>query len=79
MRSTLKTYMHPLYQDLLGKRPTTHANCLLITGEIAPAARPGKTARDKARGSWKPNAVRKAQAKAKSEAEREYRQKMGGR
>lgn len=43
--STLKQYMSKQQRDSLGNLPTTHQNCLDKTG----VARPGKTARDKAK------------------------------
>ena len=43
--STLKQYMSKTQRDALGKLPTTHQNCIDATG----VARPGKTARDRAK------------------------------
>lgn len=46
MQSQLKDHMTPHQRTELGKLPTTHENCLERCG----AARPGKTAKDKANG-----------------------------
>ena len=43
--SVLKQFMSPHQRRKLGNRPTTHANCLQFCG----VARPGKTAREKAK------------------------------
>ena len=43
--STLKKYMSPKHLKALGDLPTTHRNCIEKCG----VARPGKTARDKAK------------------------------
>jgi hypothetical protein len=45
--STLKKFMKPSTRAKLGNHPTTHLNCMAVTGGVA---RPGKTARDKANG-----------------------------
>ena len=44
-KSTLKEYMTPKQREALGKLPTTHQNCIEKCG----VARPGKTARDRAK------------------------------
>ena len=41
----LRAYMEKGVRERLGNRPTTHQNCM----EVAGVARPGKTARDKAK------------------------------
>lgn len=43
--STLKKYMAKQQRENLGNLPTTHKNCINKCG----VARPGKTARDKAK------------------------------
>lgn len=43
--SVLKQFMSSHQRRKLGNRPTTHANCLQFCG----VARPGKTAREKAK------------------------------
>jgi hypothetical protein len=43
--STLKQYMSASDRNKLGDLPTTHRNCLELCG----VARPGKTARDRAK------------------------------
>lgn len=57
-KKTLKDYMPANVRKALGNRPTTHSNCIEITcqrdhkGSRIPftgIARPGKTARDRAR------------------------------
>lgn len=40
-----KDFMTPAQKEKMGKLPRTHANCLEKTG----VARPGKTAKDKAK------------------------------
>jgi hypothetical protein len=45
--STLKRFMKSSTRHSLGDQPTTHRNCMDVTGGVA---RPGKTARDKANG-----------------------------
>ena len=45
MDSTLKQYMTAQQREKLGKQPTWHRNCIDLFG----VARPGKTARDKAK------------------------------
>jgi len=47
MRKTLKDYMTPKQKAALGGLPTTHQNCLERCG----VARPGKTARDRAKNT----------------------------
>ena len=44
-QKTLKDYMRKDQRDALGDLPTTHANCI----EKTKVARPGKTARDRAK------------------------------
>lgn len=44
---SLKNFMKPSVRNALGDQPTTHRNCMDVTGGIA---RPGKTARDRANG-----------------------------
>jgi hypothetical protein len=44
---SLKNFMKPSVRAALGDQPTTHRNCMDVTGGIA---RPGKTARDRANG-----------------------------
>jgi len=44
-KKTLKDYMSPAHRAALGDLPTTHKNCMDKCG----VARPGKTARDRAR------------------------------
>ena len=44
-KSTLKDFMSKADRDALGKQPTWHMNCIAATG----VARPGKTARDRAK------------------------------
>ena len=44
--STLKQYMSAKDRAEMGQLPTWHSNCIAKTG----VARPGKTARDRARG-----------------------------
>lgn len=46
-QSTLKKFMKASVRAALGDQPTTHRNCIDVTGGIA---RPGKTARDRANG-----------------------------
>jgi hypothetical protein len=45
-KSILKEYMSTADRRKLGIHPTTHQNCIDATG----VARPGKTARDRAKG-----------------------------
>lgn len=45
--SALKTYMPAAVATRLGNSPTLHSNCLAIAG----VARPGKTRKDKDKGS----------------------------
>lgn len=45
MNKTLKDFMTPKQRESLGSLPTYHMNCLAKCG----VARPGKTARDRAR------------------------------
>lgn len=44
-QSTLKKHMKPQHKAALGDLPTYHQNCVERTG----VARPGKTARDRAK------------------------------
>ena len=44
-KSTLKEYMSPSQRKALGNQPTWHRNCIDACG----VARPGKTAKDRAR------------------------------
>lgn len=57
--STLKQFMSEATRNALGTKPTWHYNCILATAKIdkngqvvrgTGVARPGKTARDKAKG-----------------------------
>ena len=43
--STLKKFMKSSHRNALGDQPTTHRNCIDACG----VARPGKTARDRAK------------------------------
>lgn len=49
LKSSLKEFMSKKDADALGKLPTYHSNCIAKTG----VARPGKTARDRARSNIK--------------------------
>ena len=83
MKSTLKDYMDNRTKSIIKKRPTFHSNCIRATEvrdskgrlSVQGVARPGKTRRDKARGSWKPPHIRKADARAKSEAHNDLKKR----
>lgn len=54
MKSSLKDYMPAAVRTSLGDAPTWYSNCLAASGRTKDGkgglARPGKTARDRARG-----------------------------
>lgn len=83
MNKTLKHYMPSNVREILGSKPTYHANCMIASRKldnkgkivIEGVARPGKTARDRARNVCIGSVARKQRAREKSQIEQDRRKK----